>query len=159
MLYQATEDRPTQLRTRLENQHTEPVSVSFGPALLFTDNAASDDLEWPDQLVIDPETNIGPWGNPTQDAEGCWRFPDDQMRAVQSILQQRELAAGDSITETYSLYTFGTSGSCLPKGTYRFQDKGYLRGEDTPLLFTLAIDIDGDQQVTVNGSQTEVSMY
>lgn len=157
VLRQATKENPPQLRTRLENQSSGTVRVGFGPALLFTDNAASDELEWADQLVIDPETYVGPWDEPTRSAEGCWRFPEDGSRLVQSSLNWRDLSPSDSLTETYEIYTYGTSGPCLPEGTYQFQDKGYLEDEAHALILTLSLQIDTDQQLTVNTEGTGAS--
>lgn len=157
VLRQATNEHPPQLRARLENQSSDTVRVGFGPALLFTDNVASDELEWADQLVIDPETYVGPWDEPTQSADGCWRFPEDGSRAIQSSLNWRNLSPSDSLTETYDVYTSGTSGPCLPDGTYRFQDKGNLEDEAHALILTLSLQIDTDQQLTVNTEETGVS--
>lgn len=156
VLRQATKEHPPQLRARLENQSSENVRVSFGPALLFTDNAASDEREWDEKLVIDPETYVGPWGEPTH-SEGCWRFPEDGSRSVQSSLNGRDLSPSDSLTETYEVYTHGTSGPCLPEGTYQFQDKGFLEKEGNALILTLSLEIDKDQQLTVNTEETGAS--
>lgn len=156
VLRQATKEHPPQLRARLENQSSETVQVGFGPTLLFSDSSASDELEWDDQLVIDPETYIGPWGEPTH-SEGCWRFPEDGSRLVQSSSNWHDLSPGDSLTETYEVYTHGMSGPCLPEGTYQFQDKGYLEKEGNPLILTLSLEIDTDQQLMVNTEDTGAS--
>ena len=157
VLRQSTAEHPAQLRARLDNQSTETVQVGFGPTLLFTANRATDELEWTDQIVIDPETYVGPWDEPTRSSEGCWRFPEDGSRLVQSSLNWRELSPSESLTETYDVYTEGTSRPCLPEGNYRFQDNGYLGDKSQVLTFTLSVQIDTDHQLSVNTRETAAS--
>ena len=157
IIRQSTTEQPAQLRSRLDNQSTETVQVGFGSALLFTANLAADELNWADQIVIDPETYVGPWAEPTQSSEGCWRFPEDGPVLVQSNLDWRELSPSDSLTETYNVYTSGTSGSCLHEGNDWFQDRGYLGDQSQELTLTLSVQIDTDQQLSVNTRETVAS--
>lgn len=56
--------------------------VGFDPALLFTDNATSDDIDWVDALVLDPETYVGLWDDPERTEDRYWRFSTDSQRLV-----------------------------------------------------------------------------
>ena len=154
---QTSKDAPPQLRAQLTNQSSKIVEIGLGPALMFSDD--SEPLEWADELVLDPETHVGPWSEPTQSADGCWRFPEDGTRLVQNSIEWHELSPSDSLSDTYSVYTFGNTGSCLPEGVYRFQDDVYLGNEENTLVLTLSIQADADQQLTVNTDETEASAY
>jgi hypothetical protein len=117
---------------------------------LYTDNTAADQLEWADELVIDPGTDVGPWDDPEQTEDGCWRFPQGGQRAVHSLLEPRDLTTGESITESYDVYTYGDSGPCLPEGTYQFEDKGYVQEESHPMILTLVLTVDASQQLSAD---------
>lgn len=150
---QASADTPARVRATLENTGTTAAEVSYGPALLFTDNA-DNGLSWPRALVLDPETYVGPSAEPYQDEEGCWRFPEDGAQAVQSSLETRELAAGESVSEAYDVYTRET-GPCLPAGTYLFEDKGSLGSRALVLGLELAVGEDGT--ITATGRAPTVA--
>jgi len=143
---QASESDPARLRVELENPGPKPVAVRFGPALLYTQDG--EDLEWSDELVLDPDTYIGPWDDPVQTDDGCWRFPEDGETAVQDEAPRYTLEPESSIGEDYDVYTVGMDGPCLPEGSYRFEDLGQQdlgvtdEDEEAPdLLFTLDIGI------------------
>ena len=157
VLRQASAENPAEIRARLESQSSDTVRIGFGPTLLYTDNTAADDLKWANQLVLEPETSIGPWDDPIQDSDGCWRFPEDGMTPVQSSFTWRDLSPSESLTETYAVYTSGDSGPCLPEGSYRFQDQGNLENDDQEVIFTLSLQIDSNQQLQVNTEDTGVS--
>lgn len=148
VLQQATTQTPGRIVARLSNTGSEEVSVGFGPALLFTDNS-SEDLEWPTDLVLVPDTETGPDDEPSAPTDGCWRFPDDGYIAIQSSLEWRKIAPGQSLTERYSVYTRGDFLPCLPEGVYRFQDKGSLERESQPMVLTLVLTINGSHELSV----------
>lgn len=147
VIQQQTAEAPARVRARLVNTGP-PLRVGFGPTLLYTDNTAADELEWADELVIDPRTDVGPWDEPEQTEDGCWRFPRDGQRAVQSLLEGRDLATGEPITESYDVYTHRDSGPCLPEGTYQFEDKGYIHDESRPMILTLVLTVDANGKLS-----------
>lgn len=146
VLQQQSVDAPARVSARLENVGVIPMEVKFGPALLFTDNAA-DYLEWSETMVIEPGSKVGFSDNPEQTADGCWRFPDDGIIGIQSILESRLVTPGESISEEYEVYTRGEETPCLPEGTYRFQDQGYVGSRDNPFVWTLELIIDEDGEL------------
>lgn len=149
IVQQPSTEAPAMIEASLSNLGTNPVEVGFGPALMYTDN--SEELEWNNALIIDPETRVGPWDNPIQ-TDGCWRFPEDGERPLYSTLEWRELAPQESLREQYSIYTFGSSSPCLPEGVYRYQDKGYFETESRSMIFTLVIEIDENKKLATRAS-------
>jgi len=167
MLQQPSAEEPARFEARLRNVGSKTVTLGMGPTLLFSDNAAADDLQWADAIVIDPETYIGPWEDPFRTDDECWRYPNDGRTLVQSILEETEVAPGDSITETYEVYTRGKTRSCLPKGRYYFQDKngfrsGALQGTDSmnkearDMILTVVLQIDGKHRITVQAQNPAI---
>lgn len=148
---------PAEVEVRLSNEGAKEVELGYGPALLFTDNSASDDLQWPENLVIDPETNVGPWKDPVRTADSCWRYPEDASRPVQSILEWRTLDAGESLSERYEVYTDSDADSCLPQGSYRFQDKGYVEKESRSMVLTLVLEVDDTHQLTARTEEPHIT--
>lgn len=148
MVRQPSADAPARVSATLSNAGSSSVAVGFGPTLLFTDNSAADDLEWAEDLVIDPESHIGPWSDPIRTADGCWRYPEDGWQAIQSSLEYREPEPQQSIDESYDIYTAAKASSCLPTGTYRFQDKGVIRSTSQSLILTLILHVNDDQAVS-----------
>jgi hypothetical protein len=147
ILRQESTDAPARLEATLSNDGDSTTEVGYGPALLFTANGDADH-DWPENLVLDPEGYIGPWDDPVQTDDGCWRFPEDGERLVQASLNWHELAPGDSVTQAYDLYTRSDAETCLPAGTYRFQDGGFVDQEDQPLTFTLTLYVDDGRRLT-----------
>lgn len=148
MVRQQSDEAPARVSATLTNAGSSTVEIGFGPTLLFTDNTAADDLEWADSLVIDPETYIGPWSDPVRTEDGCWRYPAEAWRAIQSILEYRELEPQQSIEETYDIYTAANASSCLPNGSYRFQDKGVIGNDSQSVTLTLVLHVDDDQEIS-----------
>lgn len=130
------------------------VEVGFGPTLLFTDS--SGDLEWADELVLKPQTNVGPWDEPYQAEDGCWRFPEGGRQPVLSSLEWRSLGRSQSVSEEYTVYTAGGMGSCLPTGEYRFQDEAYAGSEDRAMTLALVIEVDGNRQLSVSAEEPTI---
>jgi hypothetical protein len=166
MLQQASAEEPARFEVRLRNVGSKTVTLGMGPTLLFSDTAATDGLQWADAIVIGPETYIGPWEDPFRTDDGCWRYPNEGY-LVQSILEEIEVAPGDSITETYEVYTSGKTRSCLPKGRYYFQDKngfrsGLLQGtanvsrEARDMILTVVLQIDGEHRITVQAQKPAI---
>ena len=147
ILRQASDEAPARVKAILLNDGQSTVEMGFGPTLLYTDNAGGIH-DWPQDLVIDPDGYIGPWDDPYQSENGCWRFPEDGQTLVQSSLEWRTLDPGQSVSEEYNIYTRGDSRSCLPKGTYQFQDGGFLEREDQAVIFTLTLEVGDDRQLT-----------
>lgn len=154
VLRQASDEAPARVKAILSNRGQSSVDVGYGPTLLFTDNAGGL-YDWPEDLVLKPETYIGPWDDPYQTDDGCWRFPEEGQTLVESSLEWRTLEPNQSLSEEYNIYTRGDSLPCLPQGTYRFQDGKFLEQEDESLIFTLALEVSDNKQVTaVSGNIT-----
>lgn len=149
MVRQPSTDGPGRLEARLRNVSREPVRVGFGPTLLFTDNA-NDDLEWPRDLVLDPESPGVLTPEPWKAKDGCWRFPEDGTIAIQSSLDFRKIGPDEAISETYDVYTRGDSLPCLPAGQYRFQDEEYIESESRPVVLTLEVRADENHRLSVD---------
>lgn len=143
---QQSEDSPAQVEVELINQGSETIEAVFGPALLYTDNEGSE-LRWSTEIILDPDTYVGPWDEPVQTKDGCWRYPDDGRTPVQSSLEEREIDPNKSISETYYIYTVGSDGPCLPQGEYVFQDKGRVSNEGD-IIFELELSIGDDMMLT-----------
>lgn len=120
----------------------------MGPPLLFSDPGPNDHCTRPDELVIDLNSDIGPWESPMKTQDGCWRFPDDGQQAIRSITRTRVVSPGDSIIETYAVYTQGESRACFPAGTYQFIDQGFISDESNPIVLTLIFNITEPHQIT-----------
>lgn len=115
---------------------------------MFSDNSAV--LDWADKIVLDPETYIGPWSEPVRIDDGCWRFPEDGEQSIQSIVEYYEIAPSQSLREEYDVYTSSHASTCLPEGTYRFQDQGTGGGEAYGPTLTLVLEIDEHQQLSAS---------
>lgn len=144
VLEQTSVDSPAQVETLLSNEGSNEVDVGYGPTLLFTDNSASEDLDWSNHIVIDPGTSVGPWKAPIRTNDHCWRYPTNATRPVESSLEWRTLGAGESISETYEVYTDSDANTCLPGGAHRFQDRKYVTTESRPMVVTLVLEIDDE---------------
>lgn len=125
----------------------ETVTVRFGPALLFTDDSNSS-LQWAEDIVIDPKTDVGPWDEPVNE-NGCWRFPEGGARLVRSSIETRGIEPDHSIGESYDIYTSGDAVPCLPEGTYLFQDP--IETGAGAVVLTLKVAIDEGQQISSTG--------
>lgn len=146
---QASADAPALVTARLTNRGHKRVQIGYGPTLMFTDNA-DPTLTWADDIVIAPTTNVRPWDDPVQTEDDCWRFPKDNPRPIQSILNWTELPPDSSLSEAYNIYTYGESSPCLPPGSYRFQDKGYFESESQPMVLTLVVEINDEHRVSAS---------
>lgn len=147
---QASSESPGRVTASLTNAGSTPTSIGFGPALLFTDNTSDDDLDWANDLVPVADTYTGPNETPSKPTSGCWRYPEDAHVGIKSSIDFRELLPEQSITEEYSIYTRGNSLPCLPQGTYRFQDKGYVQDRSQELILTLILTIDENQRMSAS---------
>lgn len=158
---QAARDEPARVRVTVRNPSSETVELRYGPTLLFTDHSDHDDRQnhgtdaWPEELVLDPVTHVGPWDEPVRTDDGCWRFPADGRTPVQSVLRNRELPPGESRSEEYDVYTRGADRPCLPEGSYRFEDGGGVRLDDwRSAVFALTVDVDPDGTLSARGGLT-----
>lgn len=147
---QESSDHPARVDARLENTGPDSIDVGMGPTLLFSDPGPDDVFARPEALVIDPNSDIGPWDEPLQSEDGCWRFPKDGQQAIRSIERTPSLSPGDAITETYTVYTHGESRACLPAGTYRFTDQGFITNESNPIVLTLLLKINENNLITAS---------
>lgn len=154
ILGQASDEAPARVEATLSNDGSTAVEVGYGPTLLFTANGSMD-YDWPEDLVLDPEGYIGPWDDPYRTDDGCWRFPEDGQRLVQSSLVWRTLDPDESLSEEYDIYTHGDSPSCLPSGIYRFQDGGFVEREGQSITFTLKLEVREDMRLaSIDGDLT-----
>jgi hypothetical protein len=157
MLSQQSADAPARFEATLVNSASETITIGMGPALMISDTGPEEDPTWADKLVIDPDSSVGPWSDPVQTEEGCWQFPEDGTRAIQSILKYSTLDQSDTITERYSVYTAATASDCLPAGRYTYQDIVDVypdgRGSDPAsrsVILTIHIDSMQNQQLSVS---------
>ena len=154
---QSSAEEPARIAATLTNAGSGTVSVGFGPTLLFSDSGPGEELASPDPLVLDPDGHGVLRSEPVQAEDGCWRYPQDGIRRVQSSLEYRELAPGDELGEAYAVYTGTDAQSCLPAGSYRQQDIVETPEPIRTATLTLTIDIDGTQTLSVSGAATPLS--
>lgn len=147
---QSSAGAPARIEARVRNVGDEAIELGFGPALLFTDDA-DDALQWPDELLLDPDSSGVVNPDPETGENGCWRFPEDGWQDVRSVLRFREIDPGSAVEETYAVYTWGKSLPCLPAGTYTFQDRAYLESESRPLRLTLEVTINERSRLSARG--------
>lgn len=156
ILRQASDAAPSRIEATLSNDGQKAAEVGYGPALLFTVGEMVS--AWPENILLDPNADVGPWDEPYQSDDGCWRFPEDGRTPVQSIIRWRTLEPNQSLRQEYYLYTRGASRPCLHAGKYRFQDAGYIGSEDQSIIFTLRLEIGTDQQLTaISGTLQQAS--
>jgi hypothetical protein len=75
---------------------------------------------------------------------------------IESSLETRTINPGESITETYKVYTDGSISTCLPSGTYRFQDKEYGRTENDPKVLTIVLRVDESQKLSATTEEPTI---
>lgn len=146
----ATADGPPTVEATLRNPSDRPVRVGMGPALLFTDGTRGLD-RWDEALAIVPEDDGVLVETPTERDGECWRLPGDEQPRIQSILDWRDLDGGDSISETYAVYTRGEDTECLPEGTYTFRDVISVRSESNGATLALELSIGPDGDLDASG--------
>lgn len=156
VLQQQSESGPASVEATLSNDGSSDVEVGFGPALLFSDDGPSDDHDWAKELILDPRTLVGPSIQSERTDEGCWRAPDDRDRPIQSSLEFREIPSGESIQETYDVYTWTEASACLPEGSYRFQDDCNVGEESRTTTLTLVLEVDADGRLTATGERSTI---
>lgn len=158
---QTARDHPARVRVTVRNPSSESVVLRYGATLLLTDHSGHDDRRdhgghgtaaWPEALVLDPVTHVGPWDEPVRTDDGCWRFPAGGRTPVQSVLRNRELPPGESRSEEYDVFTRGTDRPCLPEGSYRFEDAGGVRLDEwRRAVFALTVDVDPGGTLSARG--------
>jgi hypothetical protein len=147
---QQSADSPAEVAAALTNEGTEVVTVGLGPALLFSDTGPGEPTEWAHELVVDPETYVGPWSDPVQTDDGCWRFPFDGEQTILSSLEHHELDPGDAVTERYRVYTDGTGSTCLREGSYRYEDVAAVVDQPVSFTYALVLHVDGDRTLSAS---------
>jgi len=147
---QQSPESPAAMTAALTNTGDEPVTVGLGPALLFSDSGPGETKVWAHELVVDPETYVGPWSDPVQTDDGCWRFPFDGEQTILSSLERHELDPGDAVTERYRVYTDGTGGTCLPEGPYRYEDEVEVIDQSVSFTVALVLHVDGDKTLSAS---------
>ncbi|WP_226010835.1 hypothetical protein [Halomicrobium salinisoli] len=161
---QAARDHPARVRATVRNPSSESVELRYGATLLFTDHSDHDDRgnhedhgtpAWPEALVLDPVTYVGPWDEPVRSDDECWRFPSEGRTPVQDVLQKRALPPGESRGVAYDVYTRGTDRPCLPEGSYRFVDGGGVRLDEwRGAVFALTVDVAPDGTLSARAELT-----
>lgn len=100
-------------------------------------------------VLLFPDTEVGPNDPPDEHSEGCWRYTDSDFLA-RDVEERHSVDSGDGFQETYSLFTRGEDRQCLPDGDYRFvadiQDES---GDELQVLVEVSIT---DDHVSVDGS-------
>jgi len=150
IINQQSQDTPVLTEARISNVGSEKLELGFGPALMISDGTSSDNEAWPEDLVLDPKSNVGSISSPVQSDDGCWRFPEDGRIIIQSSLSYRELAPEESISERYQIYTAASAKTCLPSGKYKFQDNIIGRKSNTSVLLKLTLNIDGEVEISAS---------
>ncbi|SEH49775.1 hypothetical protein SAMN05192561_103122 [Halopenitus malekzadehii] len=163
MLSQQSADTPARFEATLANRGPEAITTGMGPALMISDTGSEENPTWADKLIIDPDTDVGPWSDPVQTGDDCWRFPEDGTRSIQSILKYNTIDPSDNITERYSVYTAATVSACLPAGRYTYQNIADVypdgRGADPAprsIVLTIHIDSTQSQQLSVSAESPEL---
>lgn len=157
VMNQSTADTPAQIMTTITNIGSELIEVGFGPTLVFRGITTEDSQAQPGDLVLDPDTYVGPWDDPFQSDDGCWRFPEDGDQSVQMSLEYRQLSPSETYTEQYSIYTLGDVSECLPTGTYTFNETITRRSEPTSFELNLGIRILSGNQVQISRNSTNIT--
>lgn len=142
---QQSADAPATVEGELTNTGRRSVRFLTGPTVVprnVGDHRRS--------VLLYPHTYVGPNETPRQPDGGCWRYTDDDM-LVQDVLEQRELAADGAFSETYSLYTVGGVGPCLPAGEYRFEDEVLSQDESRRLTVWIDLAVDDGGTVSADG--------
>lgn len=161
---QSARDHPARVRATVRNASAETVALRYGATLLFTDHSDHGErrdhvdhgrFAWPEALVLEPVPYVGPWDDPVQTDDGCWRFPADGRTPVQSVLRTRTLAPGESRGVAYDVYTRGIDRPCLPEGSYRFEDAGGVRLDEwRGAVFALTVDVGPDGALSARADLT-----
>lgn len=100
-------------------------------------------------VVLFPDTDVGPNDPPAEPSDGCWRYTDPDLLA-RAIEEWHTVDSGDGFQETYRLFTRGADGQCLPDGDYRFAADVRDETRDE-LQVAVAVSIT-DSEVSVEGS-------
>lgn len=120
--------QPAALRIGVRNTDDVPIVLSAGsrlPFLSFSGRHTDEDAE----LVIVPRgggihliafdtTENVP---PTEPSNGCWRLNGSVF--IPAGVVRSELAPGDSIHQTYSVYAHRNNEACIPSGSYQFVER------------------------------------
>lgn len=116
-----TETDPPSVELSLTNVRDAEVQLLFGATPPFTGPRSEPSVSGAELQLFHPE--MGPAIAPDDRIDGCWRFPPDTpATAVNAIGTVVPLRPGETVRETYSLYTPSGTEGCLPDGVYRFAD-------------------------------------
>lgn len=134
---------PATIRTTLTTDSGETqISTRETIVLRYDDGPGYD-------VLLFPDTDVGPNDPPTESSDGCWRYTDSDLLA-RDIEKWHAVDSEDGFRETYRLFTRGADGRCLPDGDYRFAADVRDETRDE-LQVVLAVSI-ADGQVSVEGS-------
>lgn len=134
---------PATIRTTLTTDRGESqISARETIVLRYDDGPGYD-------VLLFPDTDVGPNDPPAEPSEGCWRYTDSDLLA-RDIEEWHTVDSGDGFRETYRLFTRGADGQCLPDGDYRFL-ADVRDGTRNELQVVVAVSI-SDGQVSVDGS-------
>lgn len=144
VLEQQSPSTPATIRSELTNTSEQDAKIAARETIVLRYDDGPDY-----NLLLFPETEIGPNDPPNDSDEGCWRYTDSDVLA-RDIEEWHTIESGGAHQETYRLFTRGEDRMCLPDGAYQFT--ATVRDEDhTELQVSVAVSIT-DSHVSVEGS-------
>lgn len=159
VVQQPSNDSPGRIGATLENVGSKSVEVGYGATLLYYDWGSGDTAWSGDEILLDPETYVGPWSDPVQTDDGCWRSPEDGEINVEGVIDLDEIGPNEVVDEEYEVYTNDMDGPCLPAGTYQYEntiditeatDEGEL-SEPRQALLGLELTVDSQKELSSHG--------
>lgn len=110
---QQSESTPATIRTKLTTESGETeISSRETIVLRYEDGPGYN-------IILIPETDVGPNQPPEGPSGGCWRYTDNDFLA-RDMEEWHSVDSSEGFQETYSLFTRGEGGHCLPDGDYLF---------------------------------------
>lgn len=171
---QFTDEHPAQFEMSLTNTSGGPLVVSdfrLGPRSTHYkvehESAEANLVVPPTDLLPtaleDPESGVDIAATPEQ-IDGCWRLTADLLLTLEIIIGQ--LDSGDSIHETFNVYTHRESEECLKPGTYRFTEEHSIQHgaidestdleDDVPVTFETRLRITEDTKLQIEGVDVSI---
>lgn len=128
------EENPPRIEVRMTNEGATR-DFGFGPVPPFSTTTSTDQA-----LSLIPSTRE-PLGTkkfvPDAPRDGCWRSLHTPF--TRSYLQWPEFAAGETISERYTILADPEAETCFPSGSHRFEDTFYVTDIHNPYDSTVDV--------------------